>query len=835
MSANTKLIVLPDDRVFYCRDDSLYVIVPDSSPRALAINLSMPEVITCLAAGHDGEVFVGSSGGSIFRVRDGRPVQHKLSHGRIYDLMEDVQGDLWVRVQDGLAKIRKENLEHERDGDYAFANKIEVNYLGPMLQDRENNLWVGTASQGLMKLADRSLLRFPLSSEAALLAAADSSGHIWVSARDELLEFFRDEKGRWRKFAHHLDDPDSAFSYLPMLVDNFSRLWIWKPLRRELRAYAVTSRRGLSSRLSLIKKIVQGRHIHENPLVSFYVDRKNRLWCGMDYVDVEVVDLDHIRTVAVYGKGDAAPGHSIRAIYEDREGNIWLGDHHDGLSVLFADGKRPYTFKKFTTTDGLPDNGVRSIHQDRDGKIWIGTRHGGLALYENGAFRSVSMKQGLRSNAVWWIGDDDRGRLWLDTDAGIELVNRSTLQPFLPKSLLAAEGVRSAVCGLYGDEFFWSVDAAGLNIYEYTRDTIDSIPPPIYLKRVQVNGEMMPIRDKIELSHLQNNCTIEYAGISLRDEKAVQYQYRLEGIDADWGAPTARREVAYAALRPGNYHFEVVAINGDGVKSAEPAELRFIIHPPLWERWWFVAGVALAIAGSLGGIVRYASIQKLKRRVQALEREQAILQEREQTRDRIARDLHDDVASTLGSIALYVETLKRQLRKAVPEAQAAMEKINNLALAAEEAMGDIIWSVSPQHDTLPDLLTRMRDIGMELCSTHRIDSDFHLPENLEPIRLADELRKNLYLIFKEGITNAVKHAQAKSITVEAKMSDGMFEMTIVDDGRGFAETREFTSSLPVRGHGLRNMKKRADEIGAEFLLQSTPGKGTAISLSFKMA
>jgi signal transduction histidine kinase len=194
----------------------------------------------------------------------------------------------------------------------------------------------------------------------------------------------------------------------------------------------------------------------------------------------------------------------------------------------------------------------------------------------------------------------------------------------------------------------------------------------------------------------------------------------------------------------------------------------------------------------------------------------------------IARDLHDDVASSLSSISLYTESLKRLLG-AVPErALEIIDKIAALSLASVDGMGDIVWSLAPEHDTLDDLLVRMKSHLLELCSAKGLRHQITIPEIMADLSLPAEFRRSIFLFFKEALNNVINHSQAQCVFVDVELHDGMFEMTIKDDGVGFS-----TEDVP-RGHGLRNMEERAKEIRAKYFLVSKQGKGTEVRLSKKM-
>jgi signal transduction histidine kinase len=159
------------------------------------------------------------------------------------------------------------------------------------------------------------------------------------------------------------------------------------------------------------------------------------------------------------------------------------------------------------------------------------------------------------------------------------------------------------------------------------------------------------------------------------------------------------------------------------------------------------------------------------------------------------------------------------------------ERIGSLSLEAQEAIGDIVWSTSPMHDSLKELLTRISDVASDMCSATGLTYEITMPPTLPDVVLSNEVRKSLLLIFKEAMNNIVKHAGATSVSIAATLSSGELRITIADDGAGFSA--EGHDGSP-RGHGLRNMTRRAEEIGARFILRSAPGKGTTIEILHKM-
>ena len=219
----------------------------------------------------------------------------------------------------------------------------------------------------------------------------------------------------------------------------------------------------------------------------------------------------------------------------------------------------------------------------------------------------------------------------------------------------------------------------------------------------------------------------------------------------------------------------------------------------------------------------------------------SIEEEKLRLKDRIARDLHDDLASTLGSTSLYVESLKRSLTSASADTMENVKKIDDLLNEAGKSMSDIVWSVRSEETSYKDLSARMRRLTSEVCKANRMRYEFHVTGDERLDRLEDEVRRNVYLILKEALNNIVKHAGATKVDVVFEISERAMRLSISDDGRGF-QARDASSQNGgtsggnggLMGHGLSNLDVRARAIGGDLTIDSTPGGGTRVHLSKKM-
>ena len=219
-----------------------------------------------------------------------------------------------------------------------------------------------------------------------------------------------------------------------------------------------------------------------------------------------------------------------------------------------------------------------------------------------------------------------------------------------------------------------------------------------------------------------------------------------------------------------------------------------------------------------------------------------VKEERRDARDRIARDLHDDLASTISSSAIYTEALSRTLANASTNGKELVERISNLLKDAANSIADIIWTASPVHDTLEDLILRLKSLIIDLCKANQISFSFDTIGEMNKIPLDEIERRNIYLISKEAINNIIKHSKATAVEFHASLTEHELRIKLMDDGIGFVIPKIFNDSKTVdkislgnlHGNGLRNMYMRAKEIGANLLIESDPDAGTKITLIIKM-
>lgn len=208
--------------------------------------------------------------------------------------------------------------------------------------------------------------------------------------------------------------------------------------------------------------------------------------------------------------------------------------------------------------------------------------------------------------------------------------------------------------------------------------------------------------------------------------------------------------------------------------------------------------------------------------------------EKQETRDRIARDLHDDIASTISSGLIYADALNRMINDDQSKQKTLSHNITSLLSEASESITDLVWSVSPSHDSLQDLIARLRYFISDICQNNNVISNISITTRPDDLTLDENVRKNIFLIFKEALQNSIKHSFATEISFSVIQDEEKMEWTLFDNGKGFDNVPKVGTINHGHGNGLTNMKKRAEEIDAGFEIHSVSGSGTEIKLITKM-
>ncbi|MFN7120091.1 MAG: two-component regulator propeller domain-containing protein, partial [Saprospiraceae bacterium] len=550
-----------------------------------------------------------------------------------------------------------------------------------------------------------------------------------------------------------------------------------------------------------------------NKALAILIDHAGQVWIGANYDGLFRYNpqTKTIQKIPFYKPSEIkkTTGY-ITAIREDANQQLWIATHSGVFRLNPKTGE-----SRFIHGGELPDI-YRSdgLWIGQRGSIWVATVEGLVQLDTNGKFiRRYGSEDGLQSEHIFDVLEDRNGLVWLATTNKLHRLNPQTneILPFDKSDGLFNNALTDAFNLSDRGEIFIGFQNA-FNFFDPLKVPFNAKPPKITLTDLQVLNQEKQFdpTQPVVLHPKENVVSFEFAALNFSQSAKNRYAYRLEGFDPDW-IYTDQPIATYTNLDGGDYTLWVKAANNDGVWSAPVTLATLHVIPPFRRTWLFWGLLVLLGFSIVAGILWYRWQQRLQL---------------EAVRDRIARDLHDDVGSTLSSIRFFSEFARSKVVN--PEVTPILQRINESAATLSESMQDIIWTINSKHDQLDDLVTRMRQFALRLLEARNIRFHTNVSEHFLPTRLTINQRRNIYLIFKEAVTNAAKYADCSEVELRLHQVKRYLKMVITDNGKGF------DLESVQRGNGLLNMQKRASEIGGSLSIHTQPGTGTCIELMIKI-
>ena len=570
---------------------------------------------------------------------------------------------------------------------------------------------------------------------------------------------------------------------------------------------------------------------------TLFEDREGGLWVGKWRGGVECYKDGRILR---YAPSNGLSNDRIFCIAQDQQGNIWIGTLN-GLNQL-KNGRITRYFREA----GLGGNDVRVLFVDRAGTLWAGSTGGGLTRYQKGRFVTITTRQGLISDWVEQILEDDDGNLWLGSSAGIMRASLRELNDcaagkaayvhctafrqeeglLLPNS---GTGFQPSCLKSRSGQLWFGTDA-GVVVIDPKRIKSNPTPPRVHIEQVLADGEPHEVHPNppsaAGIAPGRQRVEFHYTGLDLSAPAVVRFKYKLEGYDSDWLNAGTKREAIYTRVPPGQYRFQVMAANNDGVWSVDGAALAVRVIPSWWQTWWFRGALIAVLAGLIFGVVEFRILQHKKARAMQESFSRRLIESQEQERKRVAAELHDSLGQSLQIIkgraqlglnrandpserTKQLEEISAATTQAIREVRAISQALRPAELDQLGLTKAIEWMV---HQASATSQTRFA------CELVNIDG------------LLPEVEISLYRIAQEGINNVLKHAAASEAILELRRAGGVVRLSLFDNGRGLGVSSQ-TELIRARfGHGLAGIAERVKLLGGEFTLQSAPGRGTRLTV-----
>jgi signal transduction histidine kinase/ligand-binding sensor domain-containing protein len=725
------------------------------------------------------------------------PYNHS-AESAAFRIYEDPQGNVWTNNGSGLLRASDKSLERVALGVRARC----------MFSDMNGNLWVGTASEGLLRFTDRTFKMYTPAdglpaANIPMVVLAAHDGTLWVGSNCGGLSRFDGNR-----FKTYSEKDGLLNSCVWSLAEDASHdLWIgtWGGglfRFRNGRFTQYSTARGLPSVVVL----------------SLAAAQDGSLWIATPN-GLSRMQKEHFLS---YTTADGLSSDRIITVVQDRVGGIWaatdagvdhlLGDHFMSVRGAPAEGEVPYGPLKEDTFGNLYTfslvNGISRIQDNR-------------LISVSGALQPAGMVES-HDHDFWFSGRDGIYRV-----AAGDL-RRAELYPDSPvdyTSFGPADGLATRECttgqpniAITPDDKLWVGTLKGLAMLDLRRQLKRDRKPVIFMEEVEVGKTKRNPGRELVLEPGMAHVDLHFTVVNLVSPENVRIQYRLDGVDAAWFDADSTRTATYTDIPAGVHVFHIRASNGDGVWDREGIVYNVIQKP------FFYQTVTFRLAAFVAGVLLLVGLYQLRLR-RASVRLSARLEERLAERERIARDLHDTLLQGFQGLILRFHDAMME----IPEREPARQLMETALDQADEVMAegrDRVVSLHPSFDKFGDLAQSLARAGVEIAIGSEVKISVSTEgqvQTLDPV-VSDEI----YCIGREAMVNAFRHAQAQSIEVEIDYASWELRLRVRDDGRGI-DPNILEAGRP--GHiGLASMRERADRVGGQLDIISGPGAGTEVEL-----
>lgn len=708
--------------------------------------------------------------------------QNSIVSSRIRWLYEDRSKNIWVGTEEGISKLASTQPFIQYKYIPTRKQTLGGKVVSSIIADKGNILWVGYGGGGFDKinLVTNSIKHFQykpnnlnsISVNDVVAMCLDSKGILWIGTSYGGLNRFNPETETFKSYRN--------------IKGNFNSLksdWVQQILETSDGKLLIGSNDGLQVFDRNTEKFYDYLPVSKNselklPRVfsvnSLYEDKEGDIWIGT-WLDgayrYQTSKQILYHYLPIKGDQKSLSASKVSTFYEDFKGNIWIGTHSGGINKF---DKSKQKFTRYTTRDGLPNDVVFGIQEDKKGFLWISTMKG-LAKFdpEKISFRVYDQSDGIIHNQFNWHAScvDKNGKMYFGGNNGFIL--------FDPKSILI-DTVKSQIA------------LTSFKVF----DKEAALP------------QSLPTIKEVTLNYNQNFFSIEFATLDMVPANKHNYAYKLEGLDPEWISSETRTTAYYTDVDPGTYKFLVKSSNADNIWNV-PIALSIIIKPAWWMTWWFKVFIAIIILFIVFLLYRFRINQLLKI---------------ERIRYDIASDLHDEIGSNLSSISVDGQLLQKSTTLTEKEKELSID-ISKTASQTLEAMRDIIWFINPKNDEGEDIVYKMKETASRLMAG--LDWSFNATNSVRFDGFSLEQRRNIFLIYKEALTNVIRHSGTQKCFVNVDWQSDTLIVTVKDEGVGFDVNK-------VKKHtGILSMMKRAEKINGVLKFTSEPGKGTVIELNVK--
>jgi len=499
---------------------------------------------------------------------------------------------------------------------------------------------------------------------------------------------------------------------------------------------------------------------------------------------------------------------------------IWVGTKSNGLVKLNLNGKIEAHYN-ITSKPSLNKNTVLSL-LEHNGKLLIGTFGGGINVLDlsNNSIQIIDTESGLCDNNVVSILSANKDEIFVATYNGLSRINlkNKNIQNYFEKDGISNNefNYTSAYKAENGEFYFGGLN--GITRFSIENLSNKKVLPALNFTQLEVFNQRKDTltqvnrlsEEAVVLSPYDINLKVDWSVPDYFNEEDYTYYTMMEGFENQWFFQGKANSIRYNQLPAGEYNLKIKGLDINGNESKAGLSIPIIVNPIFYKTWWFILLMILCIAVIIYGVFQYRLNQAL-----AMER----------LRTQISSDLHDDVGSMLTGIAMQTEMLEMQAKNI--DERNKLKRLTTLSRNTISHMRDFVWSVDSRKDRLEDLIERMHEYAEEYLLPSGIDYDI----NIEGAHLSKKLnlncKRNIFLIYKEAISNVLKHSDATYVSINISNQKNRCLINIQDNGK-------LKPTKASSGQGLTNMKMRSEHIKAELKFDFSNGFGIGLNLPYSL-
>jgi signal transduction histidine kinase/ligand-binding sensor domain-containing protein/CheY-like chemotaxis protein len=822
---------------------------------------------------HNGRVFLASESGVLTLNPDnllaGAAFSTEIPRRRTLALAPDpATGTLWIAADDHVARVRPGGYELVRDDlSIELGRVVDFLYCEP---DRFGGLYIGNPI-AMYRLDTEGIEQLDVGSGMSGAGTnsffRDREGNTWIATmrgatRISSLRFanYSREQGLQDNEVSSIIERDNG----DMVLGHPAGFTILGAKSHTITLTPLTETRVLDMTLdpdgAVLAAVydyglarINGRNnltwvpldeTNDEKVTSVMTDRNNRIW--VTTFNRTFIGINGRFAPSEYGVHPPEQEAYLRRIFEASDGTIYI------VSSLGVYRIRPDGYDRIAASRPGHANQVYAFHEDTDGTIWLGTM-AGLCFLKYDAIIPVEDPRIRINRPVYFIVKDGGGQLWFGTDHGIMRWNGKSLKLFTTEDGLVGRETNRAAGWLDSRDQLWIGMDNGVSIYRPRFDIPAGVPPVVRLNDVDINGDLYPLGDKLELGPGSNTLVFRFDAMSFVDERKVRFSAWLEGFDEEWleGFYAPGREIRYTNLSPGEYRFHLRASSAEGVWSESVSSGPIVIDAPFRQKPQFLIAVimtlAITVMVTVGFVVQRRYARRLEKEVRERMDEMRMVEAELNKAQRIetlgllaggiAHDFNNLLTVLTGNLGLIAESPRTDPR----EKTNAMEALSAAQRARTLTRQLLTFSRGGAPVRRPTRIEAViRETAYHTLGT-TVDCRIDLPDNLLIVDVdagqISQAMNHLLVNARDAIPDdGVIHITARNHTAPPRpeLRPGQYvEVEIVDDGPGIdpGDTDRifdpyFTTRDGHTGMGLPTSYSIVKRHGGLLVVDSIPGACT---------